>query len=243
MRKGRERKLVIKRTRIITTPLEFHVDYLEGNHEILVYQMEKAGKTLVNNITELWRHGLVGEKTGVKHRIELEDLQVLLALKSTNPSIGLEGVIRFELNPSILNYLRNKRSVVQSESSKNILISADRLKKRVDVSYDPSSGLHIKTGYQIPGAEELIPKKQLKQTSDPEYICINDSFYPAPEAHNERISEYLEKGEIIIDNDQIDDFFQGELEFLNYNFEVVNNNATSQMENVRRLKSILRGML
>ncbi len=235
--------MVIKRTRIITTPLEFHVDYLEGTHEILVYQMEQTGKNLVKNITELWRHGLVGEKTGIKHRIEHEDLQVLLALKSTNPSIGLEGVIRFELNPSILNYLRIKRSIVESERSKNIIISADSLKKRVDISYDPTSGITIETGYQISGKEEIIPKNQLIQTSDPEYICINDSFYPAPEAHNERISEYIEKGEIIIDNDQIDEFLQTDLKFLNNNFDVVNNIALSQRENIRRLKSILREML
>ena len=235
--------MVINRTRIVATSLEFHVDYREGKIEILVYQIGPNGKTLVKKPTELWRHGFMEAGKGIKFLIEQEDLLVLLAIKSTNPSIAGDSIIRFEIYPSILNYMRNKSSIVESESSKNIIISADRLKKRVDVSYDPRSGLFIKTGYQISGKEDIIPKKQLIKTSDPEYVSINDSFYPAPGEHNERLNNFIEKGEMRIDVDHIDDFFQRELEFLNTNFEVVNNSALSQMENIRRLKSILREML
>jgi len=236
--------MVFNRRRIVTTPLEFQVDFREGNTEILVNQIGPDEKTPVKNVSELWRHGFVEESKGVKRHIELEDLKALLAIKSANPSIDLNGVVRFELNPSVLHYLREKRFVVESESSRNFIISSDGIKKRVDVSYDPRSGLLIKTGYQISGKDEIIPRKQLRRTSDPEYVRIDDSFYPAPkEEHDERLNDFIEREEIRIDGDRIENFFEKDLEFLNKNFDVVNNVAHAQIENIRRLKSILREML
>lgn len=235
--------MVFKRTKIVSTPLEFQVDYREGKTEILVFQTGPQDKILVNNVSDLWRHGFVEESNGIKCLIEHEDLLTLLAIKSTNPSIDLNGVIRFELNPSVLRYLRENPSTVESAGSKNILISADRVKKRVDLSYDPRSGLMIRAGYQISGRDGIVSKKQLRNTSDPEYIRIDEVFYPAPEEHNKRLNDYLVSEEIRIDSDRINDFFERDLEFLNTNFDLVNNTAQSQIENVRKLKSILRGML
>jgi len=236
--------MVFKRARIVSTPLEFSFDFQEGYTEILVIQIRPNGKTPVKDISEFWRHGFVQGSKGVKHLIEHEDLRLLLAIKSTNPSIDLNGVIRFEFNPSILQYVREKKtSIVETESSKNIIISVDGMKKRADVSYNPRSGLLIKTGYQISGMDEIIPKNQLRKTSDPDYVRIDGAYYPAPEEHNERLNDFIDRGEIRVDDDRIDDFFERDLEFLKTNFDVINNFAEKQIENIRRLKSILREML
>jgi len=236
--------MIFKRSKIVTTPLEFQIDFREGKIEILVFQKGPNEKKLVNSISDYWRHGFVEESNGIKRHIEHEDLITLLAIKSMNPAIDLNGVIRFELNPSVLQYLREKRSIVERESSTNIIISADRVKTRVDLSYDPRSGLMIRAGYQISGRDGLVSKNQLRKTSDPEYVRFDEVFYPAPEEEpNERLNDYLERGEIRIDGDGIDDFFDRDLEFLNTNFDMVNNAAQSQIENIRKLKTILRGML
>ena len=218
-----------QRTKIIPVPLEYYVDYRDGLHEIRVYQRKDEERILVDDVKDIWRHGFILESDKDKHVISQDDLETLLAIRALNPQVDDEGVIRSEVFPSILNYLREKKTIEEGVESKNITIVTDPLKRYANVSFDPSKGINVKTGYQEPEGDILISKSDLFHSLDPEYIRIGDTFYPTPIEEDEKIRELIDKENIFIHVDVVPDFFKRDLVFIKTNFNAVLSEEVAQI--------------
>ena len=219
-----------RRTRIVPVPLEFHVDYRDGYHEIRVFRRTDEEQVPVRSIKEIWRHGFVWESDKVKPAITQDDLETLLALRSLNPQVDDEGVIRSEVFPSILRYLREQKTIEEGAESKEIRIAKELLQRRAEVSFDSSNGICIRTGYQVPKRNALISKGDLIPSPDPEFVRIEGSFYPTPIEEDEKIRELIDKESILIRIDHVPDFFKRDLVFLKANFDAVLTEEVTEIE-------------
>lgn len=215
-------KKLIRRREILNIPLEFRVDMdQDGKHVIEVY-MELEGKTLqVRNVRELWRHGFSIERDNKIYYVSDDDLEILLSIRSLNPKIADDGRIISEIYPPVLNYLRSNKRVKESQNSKKLTIYEKPPQRLTEISFKPSSGLHIKAGYEIPGHEGVMPKSALKTTPDGEYVRVGYSFFPYPVEENQKVKDWIDAEEIHVDIDHIPEFFKRDLVLLKSQFKAI----------------------
>jgi len=226
------------RPKIIERNLEFQVDYEDGYHFVSVYLLHENGeKERIEDIQNLWRHGFLYETDREKHVITQKDFESLLAIRALNPKIDDNGVIRSEVFPSVLNYLRKNDSVYETDSSKQLLVHDEPLPKIVELDHVPDVGINASTGYRIEGSDEIIAKSELNSTQDPDYSRIGNEFYLTPVEEDERIKEYLESGGFSVSESDIPDFLLRDLAFLKSNFNAV------ILGNVEQLKVVQYDMI
>ena len=224
------KKLFLRR-KIAYLPLEFHADLdLNGNHIIEVYAMLEDEKIRLRNIRELWQHGFSIKRENKIYFISNDDFETLLSIRSLNPRITEDGRIISEVYPPVLNYLRTKKQFEESENSKKLTIREEPLKRAAEIHYDPITGLHIKTGYELPGYEGVTPKSNLKTTSGGEYVKIGYNYYPYPEEKDQKIREWIEAEHIQIDIDQIPEFFKEDLVLIKTHFKAVLTEKTEKIK-------------
>jgi len=90
-------------------------------------RLEEDGRTLVRDVNTLWRHGFIWETDKSKHVLSRDDFEILLALRALNAKITDEGVITSQVYPSVLNYLREKEKIEETEAAHEIKIHDEPL--------------------------------------------------------------------------------------------------------------------
>ena len=220
----------LRRTKILEIPVFFELDYINGQHEIRIYQDIEGEKIQITNVQELMKHGFVWEGEKEKHIISQSDFETLLAIKALNPKIGEDGVIRSDVYPSILKYLRATSTLDESDSSKSIKVLDEPLQKRAEVLYQPDKGISVKAGFQIPDGDELIFKSSLESTIDPEYVKVGDTFVLLPTVDNKQVEDLLDREQFTVDPDDVPYFFKRDLIFIKSNFNAVLTGEINRIE-------------
>lgn len=213
---------LFQRSRFEERQLEFEVDYRNGYHEINVYTVsEDKEKQQITNISDLWRHGYFWENEREKYTIARDDFETLLSIRALNPKISSDGTIRSEVYPSILNYLRNKKTIKETEDSKEIKIHDEPIPRAAELKYIPNEGIEGRIGYKIKGSEKLLVISEFEKTVDPEYSNIENEFYLTPIEENDLIRDYIETAEFRIADMDIPEFLIKDLAFIKANFNAV----------------------
>ncbi len=210
------------RTEIIERNLEFNVDYDNVCHIITVDLLDDKGeKERITDIRSLWNHGFLYETDREKHVIAQKDYETLLAIRAFNPKIDSNGLIRSEVFPSVLNYLRKNPSVKETDSSESLTIHDEPLPLVAELEYVPDKGINASVGYRVSDSDEVIPKSELNPTQDPDYTRVGKEFYLTPVVEDERINEYVESGGFSIPEADMPQFLLRDLAFLRSNFSAV----------------------
>lgn len=229
----RKLRNLIRRKKIRYIPLEFKVDMDEnGNHLIEAYMEIEGERICVHNIEEIWQHGYSIIRDNKVYFVSNNDLEILLSIRSLNPRITEDGRIVSEVHPQVLNYLRRKSQVKESENSKKLIIHEKPPRRLAEVNFESTTGLDIKMGYELPGFDGLVPKSALKTTSDREYIRAGYDFYPYPKEEDPKVKEWIEAEHIHIDIEHIPEFFKRDLVLIKSHFKAV------LSEDVEKLKIV-----
>lgn len=212
---------LLRRTKIVEVLLDFSVSADDqGRHVIEVFMSVDGERSKVENIKELWTYGFSFEKDNVRYVLNRESLDALLALKSMNPKVSEDGTIISEVYPSVLSYLRKRGDFHEDKSSKRFGIQEPPLKHLATVSYDPSKGLHVKAGYEVPDHDDVVRLADFSRSPDGEYVRFRDSFYRLPEEDRE-VREWVEAQEKTVDMECVPEFFKRDLILLKSNFNAV----------------------
>jgi len=229
----RKLRNLIRRRKIQFIPLEFKVDLDEnGNHLIEVYMEIEGERIRVHNIEEMWQHGYSIIRNNRVYFVSNNDLKILLSIRSLNPRITEDGRIVSEVYPLVLNYLRRKSQVKESENSKKLVVHEKPPRRLAEVNYDSNTGLDVKMGYELPGFDGLVPKSALKTTPDGEYIRVGYDFYPYPKEEDPKVKEWIEAEHLHVDIDRIPEFFKRDLVLIKSHFKAI------LSEEVEKLKII-----
>ncbi len=211
-----------QRTKFIEIPLVFDVGYENGYHLITVHYIGTNGeRQQIKDIPSLWNHGFFNDNEHEKQVIAQKDYETLLAIRALNPRIDNNGVIRSEVYPSVLNYLRRNDSVKESESSEELIIHDQPLSTAVELEYTHKEGIKASAGYQIEGSDEIVLKKGLNQTQDPDYLQIGKNFYLTPVIKDDLIRDYIDSGGFSVAEADIPHFLLRDIAFLRSNFSAV----------------------
>jgi superfamily II DNA or RNA helicase len=216
-------KSSLRDVKLLDLPLEFHVDTdEEGRHITRVLYRIDDETTWVKDVAALWNYGGFSIERG-DHRyvVSTDDLDTLLALRSICTEISPTGELISPICPPILRHLRQKRSLKESESSKEYEILDTPLEIGARLDFDPRVGLITEVGYQIPGQEELIPQPDLKVTPDGRYAQVGKRFTPLPKRISDAARDWLHKVREVIAPDRIPEFFKRDLVLLKTDFQAV----------------------
>ncbi len=176
-------------------PLEYEMHMGEdGLHYVQVYVNVGGARGRVRNLENLWSYGgkFEVERPDCKYIFVLkdEDRQILYALKSLNPQVRDDGTLVFEIQPSVLKFLRQKEGLQETEASAELKVLDEPVEPVARVDYDPKKGLFVQTGYRLDGGADPIPADQIKQTRDGKYVRIGNAFAPLKEI-SEQAKEFL----------------------------------------------------
>ena len=221
---------LFRRTQIVEVPLTFTVRSGEhGGHVIEAYLDIEDERQKVSNIQNLWNYGFSLEKDGRRYVLDAESLNTLLAIRSMNPQVTEDDTLVSDVYPTVLQYLRTRQHVAEDPTSTRIYIHDTPLKPRAEISYDPSTGVTVYTGYAVPGHDDVVPIRALKPSPDEEYVEFDGSFYRTPH-EDPTVRSWVEAQETTVPLDEVPEFFQHDLVLLKTNMNAV---LTEQARNIR----------
>jgi hypothetical protein len=128
-----------------------------------------------------------------------------------NPIKGENGRLSFDFAPPILNYLRTKENIGETESSEKLKVHNSPLAATAQIDFNPQEGITVKTGYQDTVTQELVSAESLPKTADGEYVIMGDMFTPLPPPPSEVVKKWLDQPTTHVANRDIPEFFQGDL--------------------------------
>jgi len=107
------------------------------------------------------------------------------------------------------------------------------LKASANISFNPDTGLEIKTGFKTDNSEEIIPKNKLNKSIDGKYARIGKNFIPLPDI-GENFQEWFDDEEIkSIPLDEIPEFIQRDLVIIMNEFNAVLTDLVKEINIVR----------
>jgi len=203
-------------TRMFQRPLEinleFELDLDESErHVIFVYKKYNGIRSLIHNPDEFWNYGKTFELDGVRCALSFKAVEALQSLRSLNPEIRDDGAIVIDFLPPVLEYLRKRKDVKETEASSELVVLKDPLEPLVTIDYDPSQGAQIKAGFKRDSDSEIISKSDLKLTHDGHYARFGNTFYPLKNTASEKVTTWLEKGSSMISLADVPEFFMRDL--------------------------------
>lgn len=226
-----------RRTKLRTMPLSFTLDREGDQHVVQVYKQKDGIDVPIDDIAPLWQYGYQeGEETPdgeIIYVLDDKDRQTLLSLRSMNPTKGENGRLSFGFAPPILNYLRTKENIGETESSEKLKVHNTPLAATAQIDFVPQDGITIKTGYQDPVTKEMVSVASLPRTIDGEYVIVGDIFMPLPIPPNDIVKEWLDKPVTRIANRDIPEFFQRDLVLLKKEFSAVLTDKANEIQIVQ----------
>jgi len=215
-------------------PLRFHVDVDEqGLYVVRVYCLLDGRSRQIKKIQGLWQYGDIIEIEGRHFVISLDDLEVLLALRSLNPTLREDGALMCEIIPPMLKYLRKrKHKVIETERAKEVKISEEALQPAVEVHYVRDQGLIIKAGYYDQESGRILKESELEKSEygRQTYVKVSSTFYPLPTDLPPEIKEWIATEERVIPHDKIPEFFKRDLVLLKTKMKAVLTEEASKIQ-------------
>lgn len=219
---------------IETLPLEFKIDVDERGQQIIeVYYVFEGQPRKIPDISKLWDYGQLIELEGRYFALSLDDLEILLALRSLNPTLRQDGALVCELFPPLLCYLRSHKGKIQeTENSQRVEISAEFLQPMVEVHYSRDKGLIVEAGYHDRKSDRLLKASELetKEYGQRKYVKLGSTFYPLPSDLDPEIQEWIESEEKVIPHDKIPEFFKRDLVLLKTQMKAVLTEEASKIK-------------
>jgi len=218
--------------KLLDLPLDFHLDTDEqGRHVVRVSYTIDGETTQVEDVSALWSYaGFSVEREGRKYLPSMDDLDTLLALRSVCSEVRPTGELTFEVCPPVLRHLRQKRTVVETESSQEYEILDESLEVAASLDYDPRVGLITEVGYRLPGTTDLVLELDLGITPDGRYAQVGKRFIPLPKRISDTARAWLERGRQVIRPDRIPEFFKRDLVLLKTAFQAVLTDEASRLQ-------------
>lgn len=226
----------LRRTDIRPMPISFALDRSpEGQHIVQIIKRIDGLEEFVTNPKDFWRYGYQEEVDSVDgpiviYVIDEPDRQTLLSLRSMNPNFLENGRLAFDFAPPILNYIRSKNNISETEFSGRLQISNKPLEPKARVNYDPNEGLIIETGYEIEGQKDLVPAQDLPTTTVGNYLLIGDTFTPLPKKLGKKAQNWLKQSQHVLKRSEIPEFFERDFVLLQSQFSAVLTDLASQIQ-------------
>ncbi len=196
----------------------------QGREGVLVVEVRAQieGKWVkIEDPLTLLSHGLMTRIQGSRVIAARESIGALLAIGSLGPRKIAEYMISVEPTPSILRYLREQKSVTEDDATKSIRILDTPLQRLATVDYNLKDGLHILTGYEVPGKKEPVPAESLRATPDGRFVQADGVFAPLPPPPSDAAAAWLKAPSRIVETATIPTFFGSDIGTLRREFRVV----------------------
>lgn len=225
---GRSLRKVAQQRLTLSYAMDMDAD---GRHVVQVFRQVGEAQEPVADVWALLSYDYheLGDDGRVIYAVGQEDRQILLALRSLNPTIADNGALRFEVTPPILQYLRKKPVVVEQPASQAMTIADKPLKPTLKVAFDPKVGLTLETGYAVDEAGTLVAADQLPKVGDGQYVRIGKTFMSLPATISEAAQKLLHTPFLQLPPDQIPEFFTRDLVLLKHDFNAVLTDAAHQI--------------
>jgi len=215
------------RTKLKPLRLEFHVE-IEGDTQTVEVYANIEGELVQVETVEDLRLGYMLRYGNKIYVASLEEIETLLAIKTLNPTIK-NGKIISSINPKILAYLKGREHVKEGENLKQICLHKVPPMRCAKISYYPTAGLTVQTGYEVPGQSETVPKSVLHPMENG-YVRVGAYFFPCPVEEDPAVQELLDREHIHVEPDRIPDFFNKTLPMIKANFKTIFNDAASKIQ-------------
>ena len=215
-----------------TLELKFLIDVdADGHHRVTVLKKTVGDWEKVDDIRKLLSYGYQEyyevENKKLLFVLGKEDIQSLLSLRSMNPIIDGRDLV-FEIDPSFLIYLRGKNNLSETPSAQEVKITREPLAPTARISYDPSNGIKIETGYQVDGENRLRKFEELILSKDGQFARLGKSFQPL-KTLSEKARQILSHPETLIGKSQIPEFIQRDLVLIKNEFNAVLTDKVSEI--------------
>ncbi len=225
----------LRRTEIAPLSLLFEMDVIDGTHHVVRILKRRDGvDTPVEDITRLWQYGYQEKEetpsADVIYILDEKDRQTLLALRSLNPRIEENGRLSFHFAPPVLDYLRTKENIEESEASGNLKIVDKPLQATAHIDFDPQQGLTVTTGFQNPDNGQIAAPDSLHKTADGQYVLVGNTFMRLPSSLAGPAEKWRQHPVTRIGLQNIPEFFQRDLVLLKMEFTAVLTDMASKIQ-------------
>jgi SNF2 family DNA or RNA helicase len=215
---------LFKKVEIKPVELIFSMDMDEnGQHIVRIIRQNSGQIQSLESMNSLlaydFREESIENDHQIIHILSEKDRQTILSLKSLNPVFKSDGSLVFDIEPPVLNYLRQKR-VFETENARVVRVMESPIKPVAKVSYDQDAGVKVETGYQLPGEQELVPAGDIKLTKDGKYTRLGNTFVPI-EKVSPQAEGILQQGTVSYPIKNIPEFFLRDLVLLKKEFNAV----------------------
>jgi len=212
-------------------PIDVYLDTDEqGQFVARVSYMINGQTRHVTDVAALCEYGYKIERGGCVYSVGIEDLEMLLAMRSVASEIRPTGEIVMPIIPPVLRYLRQNQRVSESPSSRETQVLDTPWELGANLDYDPSRGLIIQTGYRIPGQSQIVPASELEIAPGGQYARLGRTFAPLPAPPSPAEKEWLEKGQYLIPLHGIPEFFQRDLVLFQTEFLAVLSKQAARLQ-------------
>jgi len=214
--------------------LSFALDREGDQHLVQVYKQKDGATVPITDITPLWQYGYQEttetEDGEIVYILDEKDRQTLLSLRSLNPKKGGNGRLSFGFAPPMLNYLRTKENIRETESSEKLQVRDKPLAAAAQIDFNPQAGLTVTTGYHDPVTQEMLPAEAFHKTAVGDYVMIGDTFMPLPPPPSDTVKKWLAQPTIQVANRDIPEFFQRDLVLLKKEFSAVLTDKANEIQ-------------
>jgi len=211
--------------------LAFELDFQnDDRHVVTIFELVGGTRRRVGNPQELWDYGRAYTRDDQFYRLAYNAFETLQALRSLNPEVTEDGALAFDLFPPVLEYLRKRKDVGETDNSLALVVKKDPLQPMAVVDFKPEEGLEVTAGYQLRDGDQLIPREELKLTRDGGFTRIGNVIRPVKDVVSEGLAHLLEKGTSKIPLAGVPEFFTRDLVLLKTNLSAV---LTDQARRVR----------
>ena len=219
---------LLKRPKIVDLPVEFSADLDDqGKQVVTAYYNIDGQRSQVTDTRALFGYGYRLQANDVEYVPSLDTQNALAALHSLNPTFTDDGSMIVEVLPSVLGYLRGKKSLQETENSKALTIDSTPLKAQAEVSFDPIKGLQVDVGYRLEGKTGLVPDSALTKTSDGRFARLGNHFVPLEQPKNAECQDWLKRESVIVPLEKIPEFFKRDLVLIKSAFNAVLTDSTA----------------
>lgn len=210
------------RPKIEPLPISFVMDTDQSGKQIVQLFRHIDGRAeRIRDISSLLRYGYqeVSSDGRTVYVLDESERQAMLAMKSLNPDLSPDGSLRFDVNPSVLRYLRNHESVQETSASQKITVSDKPIRPKAEISFDGGSDLVIRTGFAL--GDEWCSGEDVLQNNSSGFVRVGQALVELPRTLSERAHEFLGAEMIFITEDEIPEFFTRDLVLIKNDFNAV----------------------
>lgn len=209
-----------KRVQEIDLAFELDLDSSE-RHVDSIFELVDGARRRVERPQELWDYGRTYIRGDQSYRLTYGAYETLQALRSLNPEVTEDGALAFDLFPPVLEYLRKRNDVQETEESRALIVEREPVLPTAIVDFKPGEGAKITAGYQLEPHGQLVRKNELKLTRDGGFAWVGNVIRPVQQARSEELTRLIEEGIREIPLEKVPEFFMRDLVLLKTDLSAV----------------------